>query len=98
MKAGRSLCVSPESPFANNVDRSGEDRIIRHLARSNDRPLTMPITVSCPKGNKQLKVRDDLVGKKPRCPGCGNSILPKDTAEAKIATVLRASKAAAAKQ
>jgi len=33
----------------------------------------MPITVSCPKCSKQLRVRDELVGKKLRCPGCGNT-------------------------
>jgi len=58
----------------------------------------MPITVSCPKCNKQLKVRDELVGKKLRCPGCGNSFDAKATPAGKGATVFNASKAAAAKQ
>src|SRR5688572_13898707 len=28
---------------------------------------------TCPKCKKQLKVRDELIGKKLRCPGCGNT-------------------------
>jgi hypothetical protein len=33
----------------------------------------MPITATCPKCRKKLSVRDELVGKKLRCPGCGNN-------------------------
>ena len=33
----------------------------------------MPITATCPKCSKKLRVRDELVGKKLRCPGCGNN-------------------------
>jgi len=61
----------------------------------------MPITVSCPKCSKQLRVRDELVGKKLRCPGCGNTFDAKAIPAAgggKAATVFDPSKAAAAKQ
>lgn len=65
----------------------------------------MPITVTCPKCNKQLRVRDELVGKKLRCPGCGNTFDARAGAGAgagaaagKGATVFNADKAAAAKQ
>lgn len=33
----------------------------------------MPITATCPNCKKMLKVRDELVGKKLKCPGCGNT-------------------------
>jgi hypothetical protein len=33
----------------------------------------MPTTVTCPSCKKMLKVRDELVGKKLKCPGCGNT-------------------------
>jgi hypothetical protein len=33
----------------------------------------MSITATCPKCAKMLRVRDELVGKKLRCPGCGTS-------------------------
>jgi hypothetical protein len=57
----------------------------------------MPVTVSCSCG-KQLKVKDELIGKRVRCPACGNTfpVTPAGNAPAG-ATVFNPSAAAAAK-
>jgi hypothetical protein len=35
----------------------------------------MPISLACPKCQKRLRIKDELAGKRVRCPGCG-SLLP----------------------
>jgi hypothetical protein len=41
----------------------------------------MPILVSCPCG-KQMRAKDELAGKRVKCPGCGNPVLVAEAAEA----------------
>ena len=57
----------------------------------------MPITVTCSCG-KSLRVKDELVGKRVRCPGCGNTFPVTAAANAPAgATVFNPTAAAAAK-
>src|SRR2546423_214954 len=38
----------------------------------------MPIPFSCPECDKQLRVKDELAGKKIKCPGCAETIAVPD--------------------
>src|SRR5262249_6581835 len=42
-----------------------------HGNHSTGRGAVMPVAFSCPECGKQLNVRDDLAGKRIKCPGCG---------------------------
>ena len=53
----------------------------------------MAMTATCPGCGKQLNVRDELLGKRLKCPGCGNAF----TADATTAAPMGAAPAAAAR-
>jgi hypothetical protein len=52
----------------------------------------MPITATCGKCGKGLKVRDELIGKNIRCPGCGNSFKAEASSVMPAASLSSASK------
>ncbi|HEV3262885.1 MAG TPA: serine/threonine-protein kinase, partial [Gemmataceae bacterium] len=48
------------------------------------------ISFACPACNKQLKVKDELAGKKGKCPGCGKAVaIPQSTAAATLASQVK---------
>jgi ribosomal protein S27E len=52
----------------------------------------MAIAVSCPSCDREMKVKDELAGKKIKCPGCGEAVAvlkKQDTAKARAAKTKR---------